>query len=143
MSTATAQHEALRSMGRDHCDHDPELFRSVLDRIGDKWSLFLIGALEDGPMRFTQLLRVTPGISRRMLTSTLRALERDGLVSRTVHAEVPPRVEYAVTELGRTLTEPVRALANWASDNQDAILAHRNAFDETGKKHANGVPVRA
>jgi DNA-binding HxlR family transcriptional regulator len=133
MSTATAQHEALRSMGRDHCDHDPELFRSVLDRIGDKWSLFLIGALEDGPVRFTQLLRVTPGISRRMLTSTLRALERDGLVSRTVHPEVPPRVEYAVTELGRTLTEPVRALANWASENQDAILAHRNAFDEPGQ----------
>jgi DNA-binding HxlR family transcriptional regulator len=136
MSTATEQHEALRSMGRDHCDHDPELFRSVLDRIGDKWSLFLIGALEEGPMRFTQLLRVTPGISRRMLTNTLRALERDGLVSRTVHAEVPPRVEYAVTELGRTLTEPVRALANWASDNQDAILAHRNTFDEPGQTKA-------
>ncbi|HLX78510.1 MAG TPA: helix-turn-helix domain-containing protein [Acidimicrobiales bacterium] len=136
MSTATAQHEALRSMGREHCDHDPELFRSVLDRIGDKWSLFLIGALEEGPMRFTQLLRVTPGISRRMLTNTLRALERDGLVSRTVHAEVPPRVEYAVTELGRTLTEPVRALANWASDNQDAILAHRNTFDEPGRTKA-------
>jgi DNA-binding HxlR family transcriptional regulator len=136
MSTATAQHEALRSMGREHCDHDPELFRSVLDRIGDKWSLFLIGALEEGPMRFTQLLRVTPGISRRMLTNTLRALERDGLVSRTVHAEVPPRVEYAVTELGRTLTEPVRALANWASDNQDAILAHRNTFDEPGQTKA-------
>jgi DNA-binding HxlR family transcriptional regulator len=136
MSTATAQHEALRSMGREHCDHDPELFRSVLDRIGDKWSLFLIGALEEGPMRFTQLLRVTPGISRRMLTNTLRALERDGLVSRTVHAEVPPRVEYAVTELGRTLTEPVRALANWASDHQDAILAHRNTFDEPGPTKA-------
>jgi DNA-binding HxlR family transcriptional regulator len=141
MSTATAQHEALRSMGRDHCDHDPELFRSVLDRIGDKWSLFLIGALEEGPMRFTQLLRATPGISRRMLTNTLRALERDGLVSRTVHAEVPPRVEYAVTELGRTLTEPVRALANWASDNQDAILAHRNTFDEPGQTKAENRSV--
>ncbi len=78
-----------------------------------------------------------------MLTSTLRALERDGLVNRTIHAEVPPRVEYAVTELGHTLTEPVRALANWASDNQDAILAHRNAYDETGKQQADGVPVRA
>ena len=83
-SRAALVDETLRSMGRICLEHDPDVFRSVLDRIGDKWSLLLIGILEDGPMRFTELLRITPGISRRMLTATLRSLERDGLVTRTI-----------------------------------------------------------
>jgi len=117
-------------MGKLCIQHDPDVFRSVLDRIGDKWSLLLIGILEEGPMRFTELLRTVPGISRRMLTITLRALERDGVITRTIYAEVPPRVEYQMTELGRTLTEPVLTLAKWAADNQAAIIANRAAFDE-------------
>lgn len=129
MSQGTVVDETLRSMGKLCINHDPEVFRSVLERIGDKWSLLLIGILEEGPRRFTELLRTVPGISRRMLTITLRALERDGLVTRTIYAEVPPRVEYAVTDLGRTLGQPVLALATWAADNQDAILANRGTFD--------------
>jgi DNA-binding HxlR family transcriptional regulator len=130
MSQATVVVETLRSMGRMCIDHDPDVFRSVLDRIGDKWSLLLIGILQEGPMRFTELLRTTPGISRRMLTMTLRALERDGLITRTIYAEVPPRVEYQVTELGVTLTEPVLKLAMWAADHQETIIANRATFDE-------------
>jgi DNA-binding HxlR family transcriptional regulator len=130
MSQATIADETLRSMGKLCIEHDPDVFRSVLDRIGDKWSLLLIGILEEGPQRFTGLLRMTPGISRRMLTNTLRALERDGLVTRTIFAEVPPRVEYRVTELGRTLSEPVLRLAMWAADNQATIIANRFGFDE-------------
>lgn len=129
-STARQADLVMRAMGRMCLENDPDLFRSVLDRIGDKWSLLLIGFLEAGPMRFTELLNLTPGISRRMLTITLRALERDGLVTRTIYAEIPPRVEYAVTELGRSLSEPVLRLAMWAGDHQNAILEHRRAFDD-------------
>ena len=129
MSQAARTTETLRSMGLLCIEHDPDVFRSVLDRIGDKWSLLLIGILKSGPMRFTGLLRATPGISRRMLTMTLRALERDGLVARTIYAEVPPRVEYQVTELGLSLSDPVLRLAMWAADHQEAIIANRTAFD--------------
>jgi DNA-binding HxlR family transcriptional regulator len=129
MSHAVRLTETLRSMGHLCIEHDPDVFRSVLDRIGDKWSLLLIGLLSDGPMRFTELLRVTPGVSRRMLTLTLRALERDGLVTRTIYAEVPPRVEYEVTDLGRSLSEPVLRLGMWVADHQDRIIANRTTFD--------------
>jgi DNA-binding HxlR family transcriptional regulator len=121
-------------MGKLCLEHDPDVFRSVLDRIGDKWSLMLIGMLEDGPMRFTELLRSTPGISRRMLTITLRTLERDGLVTRTIYPEVPPRVEYQVTELGRELVEPVLWMAKWAAAHQDQILANREAYDRQAEQ---------
>ena len=130
MSHATIVDQTLRSMGKLCIEHDPDVFRSVLDRIGDKWSLLLIGILEEGPRRFTELLRMTPGISRRMLTLSLRALERDGLVTRTIFAEVPPRVEYDVTVLGRSLSEHVLRLAIWAADNQAEIVAHRTSFDD-------------
>ena len=130
MGHATIVDETLRSMGKLCVEAtDPEIFRSVLERVGDKWSLLLIGILEEGPKRFTELLRIVPGISRRMLTVSLRALERDGLVTRTIFAEVPPRVEYRVTELGRTLSGPVMALASWAADHQTEIGAHRSEFD--------------
>jgi DNA-binding HxlR family transcriptional regulator len=109
---------------------DPELFRSVLDRVGDTWSLLVIGTLRAGPLRFTELARGIPGISRRMLTRTLRQLERDGLVSRAAFAEVPPRVEYAVTALGTSLSQRVLDLAVWVSESQGEIEAHRRAYDE-------------
>src|ERR1700730_12725046 len=99
MSQAILADQTLGSIGRICREHDPDGCRSVLHRNGDKWSLLLIGILQGGPMRFTELLRTTPGISRRMLTTTLRSLERDGLVTRTIYAEVPPRVEYQVTKM--------------------------------------------
>lgn len=106
------------------------VIREILARVGDKWSMLVIGVLHDGPLRFTHLHRKIDGISQRMLTQTLRSLERDGLVERTVYAEIPPRVEYAATPLGRSLSEPVIRLATWAAENQAQILAAREAFDQ-------------
>ena len=103
--------------------------RNVQSLVGDKWSLLLIRYLADGSMRFSELKRTIEGISQRMLTLTLRHLERDGLVSRTVTPTVPPRVDYALTHLGRTLREPVSALSNWAAKNQEKMQAARDAFD--------------
>lgn len=103
--------------------------RAILDRVGDKWSLLVIGTLQDGRLRFTELQRHIPGVSQRMLTLTLRQLERDGLLTRTVHAEVPPRVEYELTGTGRTLIEPSRALANWAIEHYPAIEGARARYD--------------
>lgn len=101
----------------------------ILNRIGDKWSVMVVGRLEGGTMRFSQLLREIDGVSQRMLTLTLRNLERDGLVTRTVYPEVPPRVEYQLTELGWTLTGPIGALWDWASVHQDAVARARTAYD--------------
>jgi len=109
---------------------DPQVFRSVLDRIADKWTLIVIGLLEERTLRFSELLDSIPGISRRMLTITLRSLERDGLITRKVYAQVPPRVEYRATELGVALSAPVIALASWVADHKDTIQSHRNAFDD-------------
>ncbi|MCU1470633.1 MAG: putative HTH-type transcriptional regulator YdeP [Glaciihabitans sp.] len=139
MGHATVVDQTLRTMGKLCVETtDPEIFRSILERVGDKWSLLLIGILEEGPRRFTELLRIVPGISRRMLTVTLRALERDGLVTRTIFAEVPPRVEYQVTDLGRTLSGPVMALASWAADHQLEIGAHRSDFDIRNDRDFDG-----
>ena len=101
--------------------------REVLDRIGDKWSLLVIGTLRSGPLRFGELEQAVVGISQRMLTLTLKHLVEDGLVVRTAYAEVPPRVEYEVTELGRTLVPLVMALAEWAMANHEQINAHRRS----------------
>ena len=103
--------------------------REVLDRVGDKWSLLIIGRLQEGPQRFSRLHQAVEGISQRMLTLNLRQLERDGLVTRSVYAEVPPRVEYELTQLGRTLLEPVLALAAWAIDHHSEIESNRRGFD--------------
>jgi len=130
MSQAARTTETLRSMGLLCIEHDPDVFRSVLDRIGDKWSLLLIGILKSGPMRFTGLLRATPGISRRMLTMTLRALERDGLVARTIYAEVPPRVEYALTSFGSSLCEALAPLCEWGQLHMKRIEACKQECEE-------------
>jgi DNA-binding HxlR family transcriptional regulator len=100
--------------------------REVLDRIGDKWSLLVIGTLRAGPLRFGELKEAAAGISQRMLTLTLKHLVEDGLVARTAYAEVPPRVEYELTELGRTLVPLVMALAEWAMANHEQINANRS-----------------
>jgi DNA-binding HxlR family transcriptional regulator len=101
----------------------------VLQRVGDKWTVLVVRILGRGPMRFNELKRTIDGISQRMLTLTLRALERDGLVTRTVYPSVPPRVEYELTALGRSLQQPVCALANWALDHRASIDAARKKFD--------------
>ena len=105
--------------------------RQVLDRIGDRWSVLIIMALADGPMRYTELSRRLDGVSQKMLTQTLRGLERDGMVSRTVHPVIPPRVDYALTDLGRTLRRPISALETWAIDHMDVVLAARERYDAT------------
>jgi DNA-binding HxlR family transcriptional regulator len=110
-------------------DNDGRAVRDVLDRIADKWSLLVIATLSSGPLRFTELQRHIPGVSQRMLTLTLRHLERDGMVSRTVFAEVPPRVQYELTPTGRTLIEPSIVLAQWAIANYPTIEAARAAYD--------------
>ena len=99
--------------------------RQVLDRVGDKWSLLVIATLEAGPLRYTDLHRDIPGISQRMLTLTLRQLQQDGLVTRTAYAEVPPRVEYALTPLSRSLNEIVQQLIGWTADHHDEIHQNR------------------
>ncbi len=99
--------------------------REVLDRIGDRWSVLIIGFLSPGPQRFSELGRRIDGISQKMLTQTLRGLERDGLITRTVFPVVPPHVEYELTDLGRTLREPLAALEDWAREHMDAIIEAR------------------
>lgn len=103
--------------------------REVLNRVGDKWSVQIVDLLGDGPMRFSDLRRSIEGISQRMLTLTLRGLERDGLVSRTVFPEIPPRVVYELTKLGKTLLDPISALAEWAEEQRTAIQTARETFD--------------
>lgn len=103
--------------------------RDVLNRVGDKWSVYVIFLLGDGTRRFTDLRRSIDGISQRMLTVTLRNLERDGLVSRTVHPIVPPRVDYALTPLGRTLRDIIRALVAWADEHTGDIDRARAVYD--------------
>lgn len=103
--------------------------REILDRIGDKWSLFVIFRLGEGPQRFTALKRAVDGISQRMLTVTLRGLERDGIVSRTMYPVMPPRVDYALTPLGRTLLDAVGALMAWADEHLAEVDTARAAYD--------------
>lgn len=100
--------------------------RQILDRVGDKWSMLIIACLEDGALRYTDLQRDVSGISQRMLSHTLRQLQQDGLITRTAYAEVPPRVEYTLTPLGRGLIDIVKQLIGWVSEHHDEIRAHRD-----------------
>ncbi|MFL6586285.1 MAG: winged helix-turn-helix transcriptional regulator [Luteimonas sp.] len=101
----------------------------VLARVGSKWSILVIAKLGQGPQRFNALKREITGISQRMLTLTVRGLERDGLILRTVTPTIPPRVDYALTDLGRSLLEPVKALGDWAIANRAVVEAARHTFD--------------
>ena len=108
---------------------DCRMVREILDLVGDKWSLYIIATLKDGPVRFNELRRQIDGISQRMLTITLRGLERDGLVKRTLFPTIPPRVDYELTDVGRTLLAPVMALVTWANTNQENIQNARVRYD--------------
>ena len=102
----------------------------VLNRVGDKWSMMIVMMLTDGPKRFSELKRAIDGISQRMLTLSLRGLERDGLLTRTVTPTIPPRVDYELTELGISLRQPVKALGEWAIEHIGCIRAAQQKFDE-------------
>ena len=119
--------------------HEPEDCRAVsevLSRVGDKWTVLVVSTLGDGPKRFNELRKALGSISQRMLTLTVRALERDGLVTRTAVATIPPRVTYELTKLGRSLLEPVSGLGLWARKNRGAIADARQRFDADGKRLA-------
>lgn len=105
--------------------------RDVLDRIGDQWSLLALLALEDGTRRFNELLRDIGDISKQMLSRTLKQLEQDGFVHREVYAEVPPRVEYALTDLGRSFLVPMKGLVQWADTNHRDIVLARRKYSST------------
>src|ERR1700677_4670539 len=122
-------HTKVTAIPHDPQSSDCRAVSQVLARVGDKWSVLIVTLLGEGPRRFNEIKRMVGGISQRMLTLTLRGLERDGLVTRTVFPTVPPRVDYQLTELGRSLWAPVEALGAWAQQNQDEIAAARAAFD--------------
>jgi DNA-binding HxlR family transcriptional regulator len=117
-----------------HLDSDCRGVATILARVGDKWSVFVIMLLGNGPRRFNEIKRTVGGISQRMLTLTLRGLERDGLVTRTVFPTIPPRVDYELTDLGRGLSRPVEALGKWAYDHRAEIEDARARFDR--RNHA-------
>jgi DNA-binding HxlR family transcriptional regulator len=103
---------------------------SILSIVGDKWTVMIVMVLAESPRRFNDLKRTIGGISQQMLTRTLKALERDGMVSRKVHPTVPPQVEYALTTLGHSLADPVRALGGWARMNLEEIESNRQRYDD-------------
>ncbi len=115
-----------------HVPTDCRTVTEILSRVGDKWSVQLVVQLGGGPKRFNELRRLVNGISQRMLTLTLRGLERDGLVTRTVYPTIPPRVDYQLTGLGCSLLKTVRGLGEWAIENRDEILDARRRFDAAG-----------
>src|SRR5262245_13016716 len=113
--------------------------RDVLNRVGDKWSVLVVALLGDGPKRFSELRRSIESISQRMLTLTLRGLERDGLVTRTIFPTIPPRVDYELTAMGRTLLKPINALAEWSEENRSAIQEARNRYDAKQSRRAKAA----
>ncbi|MGC0317749.1 winged helix-turn-helix transcriptional regulator [Kitasatospora acidiphila] len=115
--------------------------RSALDRIADKWTALIVGALADGTLRFSELREAIDGISEKMLTQTLRSLERDGLVSRTVHPTVPPKVDYQLTELGRTLEAPLGAIRDWAERYINEVNAARADYERRVADGSDQLPV--
>ncbi|TCM43266.1 helix-turn-helix domain-containing protein [Novosphingobium sp. ST904] len=139
MTTFDAAEQAAEQIAESPPETGPAIVHSasacrvigdILSRVGDKWSMLVVMTLLEGDLHFNELKREINGISQQMLSRTLRALERDGLVVRTVHASVPVRVEYSLSDLGRSLSQPVQALGSWAFANRPAIEASRSVFDE-------------
>ncbi len=129
MTKAKAQEGTRPIPGNLYVSEDCRAVSAVLARVGDKWTVLVVSELGGGAKRFNEIRRALGSISQRMLTLTLRALERDGLVTRTVFPTIPPRVDYALTKLGRSLLEPVRELELWARKNRTAMDSARNRFD--------------
>jgi DNA-binding HxlR family transcriptional regulator len=122
--------------GNLHVPEDCRAVSEVLSRVGDKWTILVVVELGQGPRRFNEIRRALGSISQRMLTLTLRGLERDGLVTRTVFPTIPPKVEYELTRLGRSLLEPVSGIGLWARQNRAAIAQARQRFDAVPKQLA-------
>lgn len=129
MTARKPQEGTPRILGNLHEPGDCRAISEVLSRVGDKWTVLVVETLGSGPKRFNELRRALGSISQRMLTLTLRALERDGLVTRTVFPTIPPRVDYELTKLGRSLLVPVNGLSAWARANRPAMDAARAKFD--------------
>src|SRR5919109_1744929 len=129
MTARRKQEGTVLIPGNLHVAEDCRAVSEVLARVGDKWTVLVVTVLGEGPKRFNELRRALGSISQRMLTLTLRALERDGLVTRTVFATIPPRVDYELTRLGHSLLEPVSGLGAWARANRSAIQQARQRFD--------------
>ena len=122
--------------------YDPDCpSRTVLDLIARRWTVLIVGALAGGPQRFGQLRRRVGGISAKVLTQVLRELARNGLVTRTLYPEIPPRTEYELTELGEALIGPIGALVDWAEDNIETIIAIRIAADDPHGEETSGTPA--
>jgi DNA-binding HxlR family transcriptional regulator len=113
-----------------HSSEEHRALADILARIGDKWTVVVVGVLAHGPMRYSQIFKLVEGVSQRMLTLTLKSLERDGLVTRTVYPTNPPRVDYELTERGKTLIVPLHLLWTWAHTNRTAIEGARRGFDQ-------------
>ena len=131
MTGKTPQEGTIGIPGTLHVPEDCRAVSEVLSRVGDKWTILVVGELGQGPKRFNEIRRALGSISQRMLTLTLRGLERDGLVTRTVFPTVPPRVDYELTRLGRSLLEPVSGIGLWARQNRERIQEARRRFDST------------
>src|SRR6266849_661838 len=130
MTRAKPQEGTALIPGNLHVPEDCRAVSEILARVGDKWTVLVVGVLGDGPKRFSEIRRALGSISQRMLTLTLRGLERDGLVTRTVFPTIPPRVDYELTKLGRSLLKPVNGLGLWARQNRGAIADARRRFDD-------------
>ena len=126
-------------LSSDPTHEDCRALASILARVGDKWTVLVVGLLAQRTMRFNEIRRAVGGISQRMLTLTVRGLEADGLITRTAFPTIPPRVDYALTDLGRSLMEPLIVLGNWARKNQAAVLAARRLHDAKG---GGGAPEK-
>jgi DNA-binding HxlR family transcriptional regulator len=118
----------------DHSSEERRAYAEILSRIGDKWTVLVVGVLSLGPKRYRQIFKLVDGVSQRMLTLTLKSLERDGLVTRTVYPTNPPRVNYELTERGKTLIVPLHLLWTWAQANRTAIEYARRDFDQLRSK---------
>jgi len=129
MTRRRAQEGTHELPGNLHVAEDCRAISEVLSRVGDKWTVLVVSTLGDGPKRFNELRKALGSISQRMLTLTLRGLERDGLVTRTVFPTIPPRVDYELTDLGRSLLRPVNGLSDWARQNRVAMEAARARSD--------------
>ncbi|MGN6571455.1 MAG: winged helix-turn-helix transcriptional regulator [Pseudolabrys sp.] len=136
MTARKPQEGTSRIPGNLHEPGDCRAISEVLSRVGDKWTVLVVERLGSGPKRFNELRRALGSISQRMLTLTLRALERDGLVTRTVTPSIPPRVDYELTRLGRSLLVPVNGLSAWARANRVAMETARKKFDTAGANSA-------
>ena len=140
-------------LGNIHETNNCRAVADVLSRIGDKWTVYIVSLLSNGPMRFSEIRRAVSAISQRMLSLTLRGLERDGLVTRTVTPSIPPRVDYELTAIGHTLIGPLKTVGAWAMDNRDYVEGSRAKFDlanagsktvETlGRKGNTAMPTRS